>query len=74
MRSSALDFQPCDVVIGNTDIASSVRNALSSLDRLLGVEAPADSAELEVDICPSDEEEQLAPGFMEDDLGVLMKF
>jgi hypothetical protein len=24
---------------------------------------------LEVDICPSDEEAQLAPGFMEDDLG-----
>jgi hypothetical protein len=56
---------------GTTDIGSSVMNAMSSLDRLLGLEERRGGAE-EVDICPSDEEQEEgcpAPGFMEDDLG-----
>jgi hypothetical protein len=46
-------------------------NAMSSLDRLLGLEERRGGAE-EVDICPSDEEQEEgcpAPAFMEDDLG-----
>ena len=71
---------------GASDIGSSVQNAISSLDRLLGLdekedrgpsgnrEVVTDKEVTEVDICPSDEEEEkeddrLAPGFMEDELG-----
>jgi hypothetical protein len=56
---------------GTTDIGSSVMNAMSSLDRLLGLEERRGGAE-EVDICPSDEEQEEgcpAPAFMQDDLG-----
>ncbi len=44
---------------------------MSSLDRLLGLEERRGGAE-DVDICPSDEEQEEgcpAPAFMEDDLG-----
>jgi hypothetical protein len=58
-------------LLGTTDIGSSVMNAMSSLDRLLGLEERRGGAE-DVDICPSDEEQEEgcpAPAFMQDDLG-----